>query len=182
MANIKVSEMPTATSINNEDYLMVVQGNENKKITYEKLNNKINMIGSFAKAIMDSDYTVVQDNTIEVVPLTTFYEKSGNFTINNDGIRIGSGISKIIVSGSIYFYTGVSGKEAISYIYKNNTQVSSINTKKSDNYETSTFPMIPITVSEGDIIKIAVNVQNGGAGAVIKNYQQGTFLTVIAIG
>lgn len=33
MANIKVSELPSTTSFNDEDYTMIVQGGETKKIT-----------------------------------------------------------------------------------------------------------------------------------------------------
>ena len=41
MANIKVSELNEATTINDEDLLMVVQGNENKKVSIETLMQEI---------------------------------------------------------------------------------------------------------------------------------------------
>lgn len=37
MANIKVSELPTATEFNDDDYVMIVQSNTNKKITKENM-------------------------------------------------------------------------------------------------------------------------------------------------
>lgn len=37
MANIKVSELPSATSLNDEDLVMIVQNNESKKINGENL-------------------------------------------------------------------------------------------------------------------------------------------------
>ena len=37
MANIKISELNEATSVNNEDLLMVVQNNENKKVPAQLL-------------------------------------------------------------------------------------------------------------------------------------------------
>lgn len=41
MANIKVSELPSATSLNDEDLVMIVQNNESKKISGEVINSKI---------------------------------------------------------------------------------------------------------------------------------------------
>ena len=41
MANIKISELPTATSFEDDDYVMIVQSNANKKIT------KQNMYGNY---------------------------------------------------------------------------------------------------------------------------------------
>ena len=37
MANIKVSELPTATNFNDDDYTMIVQNNTTKKITKENM-------------------------------------------------------------------------------------------------------------------------------------------------
>ena len=37
MANIKVSELPTATHFDDDDYVMIVQSNTNKKITKENM-------------------------------------------------------------------------------------------------------------------------------------------------
>lgn len=39
MTNIKVSELPSATSFNDEDLVMIVQNNESKKISGENLLN-----------------------------------------------------------------------------------------------------------------------------------------------
>ena len=38
MANIKISQMPTATNFEDDDYLMIVQSNKNKKITKANMN------------------------------------------------------------------------------------------------------------------------------------------------
>lgn len=37
MANIKVSQLPTATEFNDDDYVMIVQSNQNKKITKQNM-------------------------------------------------------------------------------------------------------------------------------------------------
>ena len=42
MANIKVSELPTATSFEDDDYVMIVQSNTNKKITKENMYGNYN--------------------------------------------------------------------------------------------------------------------------------------------
>lgn len=41
MANIKVSEMPAATSVSPDNLLMIVSGGTNKKITYTNLFSNI---------------------------------------------------------------------------------------------------------------------------------------------
>ena len=41
MANIKVSEMATATTFENDDYVMIVQNNKNKKITRQNILENI---------------------------------------------------------------------------------------------------------------------------------------------
>ena len=50
MSTIKVSEMPTATSFEDDDYVMIVQSNTNKKIT------KQNMYGNY---IYSTNETVI---------------------------------------------------------------------------------------------------------------------------
>lgn len=40
MANVKVSELEEATSFENDDYTMIIQGNKNKKITKENMLKK----------------------------------------------------------------------------------------------------------------------------------------------
>lgn len=51
MANIKVSELNNATSINNNDLLLVVQNNETKKIT------KGNLLPYYAKLLWEGNFT-----------------------------------------------------------------------------------------------------------------------------
>lgn len=50
MANVKISELPTATTFNDDDYTVVVQNNTTKKITKE------NMYGGY---IYSSDESVI---------------------------------------------------------------------------------------------------------------------------
>lgn len=43
MANVKISELATATQFNNNDYTMIIQSNENKKITKSNMLNSVNV-------------------------------------------------------------------------------------------------------------------------------------------
>lgn len=55
MANIKVSELPSATSLNDEDLVMIVQNNESKKISGEDLFEEFN------NNIEDSGWIILND-------------------------------------------------------------------------------------------------------------------------
>ena len=65
MANIKVSEMATATTFEDDDYTMIVQSNKNKKIT------RANILGGIESDISDLDTSVTQ-NTTKINNLNTY--------------------------------------------------------------------------------------------------------------
>ena len=83
MANIKVSELNSATSLNDEDLLMIVQNNENKKISIDYTQ--------IAKSIEMSFTTIAEYQTycINTAPVgTTLY------WLNINGRIIGSVLEK----------------------------------------------------------------------------------------
>ena len=57
MANIKVSEMTEATVFDDGDYTMIVQGNQNKKISHE------NILGNIENNIANNTSNISQINT-----------------------------------------------------------------------------------------------------------------------
>lgn len=67
MANIKVSEMTEATSFDNGDYTMIVQANQNKKISKE------NMIGDIESNIstIEGDISTINTNIGDLSTLNT---------------------------------------------------------------------------------------------------------------
>jgi len=87
MANIKVSEMTEATSFDDGDYTMIVQANQNKKISKENIFNDINTnIGDISQ-LETSDKTSVVNSINSLMPVILFEDTQGtmeNITLNDD--------------------------------------------------------------------------------------------------
>lgn len=79
MANIKVSEMTEATSFDNGDYTMIVQANQNKKISKE------NMIGDIESNIstIEGDISTINTNIGDLTQLETTNKDNLVNSINN---------------------------------------------------------------------------------------------------
>jgi hypothetical protein len=129
---------------------------------------------------LSSDYTVAAASTYYQLPVNTLITSVGNkLSVVSNGIKIGAGISYVLASGQIYWYTGVANTECVTYIYKNSTLEATHSTRLTDNYEHTATATVLIPVSEGDIINMRVSTN--AAGGLIKNYANGTFLTVVAL-
>lgn len=94
MANIKVSEMTEATSFDDGDYTMIVQANQNKKISKENILGDIeNNISTLNTNIGDLSNLETEDksslvNAInEFVPIILYSNETGtngNINLNDD--------------------------------------------------------------------------------------------------
>lgn len=145
-----------------------------------KINEKMLPKTNYIVACMSSNYTINATQTQETLPLNIYRYKVGEeLSVENNGIVIGKGISEILVSAQVYWYTSVSNSEGIIYIAKNGQNYTVSNRKFTDNYEHQSTPTIIIPVQEGDIITL--KVRNDNSKAVISYYDSGTFLNVIAI-
>lgn len=71
MANIKVSEMPQANSVNDVDLLMIVQGTTNKKVTKQVLMEDVNTTLSNIQEEQETQNTNIENNTTAISNLTT---------------------------------------------------------------------------------------------------------------
>ena len=101
---------------------------------------------------------------------------NARLSASGGGIRIGTGITKVKASCSVYFTTKSGADIANVYIYNNNVMIARGLLNSSTNYNTVTIPPIIINVSEGDIIKVLVKPQ-GGSCYVSKDATT-TYLTV----
>lgn len=165
MANIKVSEMPTATSVNNEDYLMVVQGNENKKITANNL-----LINSNIAAASTSTSQTTTTTNGEKVPMTGGTIVGSKLTLTNDGgVKIGNGVSYVKAWGSMIFSTisGTNGRHHIQ-IFRNSTSMGSLAFRLVGSWSAINIPPVLIPVNPNDVIYLYARTQDG-SGATIYN-------------
>lgn len=82
MSDIKVSEMPEATELNESDLLMIVQNGTNKKVKKDKLgisniNEKINNMGTYSTEEIDTGKKWINGKAIYRVVLSALEIKTG---------------------------------------------------------------------------------------------------------
>jgi hypothetical protein len=116
---------------------------------------------------------------ITTYPLTVTSSSAGTkLSISGGGIKIGSGVTKVLVSGQAYFYTGTISTDKIVYIYLNTNNQAAVNKYMADQYDHISIPSKLITVAEDDIIYLKVK---GAKNDIFKYYDAGTYLTVEVI-
>lgn len=120
------------------------------------------------------------------MPFNVVRENVGNgFSASNNGILVGSGVNRVIISGSLYYFTGTGGPTngmlITQNITKNGNSVSTVNGRFPANYQVRPFPAICIPVTEGDIIRVEISKSDAGT-ATFADPEANTFLQAIAIG
>lgn len=120
----------------------------------EELKNNDRGIKSIITASFSNNHVIAQTDTAEKVNLDTFVVGGEKLTLVDNGILIGSGISKIKVSANVNFQTVTTGLKYIT-IYKNNEIVSQNPTTISARTTISSSPIL-VNVAEGDMIYLYV--------------------------
>ena len=144
----------------------------NTKIDADKLNNMENGIyNNDSKIILkDNKMTIFLDanqylaykNTQVKIPLDTIYNSIGSsltFDSTNNSIKIGSGISKIKVSGNVLLRnTSSSTSTSNCYLFKNETGFSLQTVQNASNnlYGQVVFPPIIMNVNANDLISLRI--------------------------
>lgn len=129
-----------------------------------------------ASASIGANYTISANNTYEQLPMTTINTSSEKLSLTDGGIRIGSGISKVLVSTKVSFNSiATTGLKWVT-IMKNsaNSAVSANPDYLTQRFVVSATPTL-INVTEGDILYLYVN---GTAGDVVRQSIEYTNLTV----
>lgn len=125
------------------------------------VNEKIDEITtpSYCVATITSSQTIPGAFTIN---LDKIERSQGNFTLENGAIRIGSGISKVRVSGSIFVDGWAGGSNYLWVkILKNTNSVATVLASGTSSYISSPIPNTIIDVSEGDTIKLYADTPSG---------------------
>lgn len=119
------------------------------------------------------------------IPITRAIEQIGNkFTISNNRIYVGAGVSKVLVSGQIYFNLAANRGNALNFYIRKNG--SAINGQTNGGYaSTSTrnacLSLSPrlISVSQGDYFDWTTYLYNGDVAR--SDATSNTFLTIEVI-
>lgn len=159
---IKVSELPLATQVNNDDLLMIIQGQANKKLSKEVLQNTI--INAIPEKKLSQEYILVEltaDSTLStsaVIPFDTISKNTStrlSLDTTNHAIVIGAGIAEVEVSGMIFVEdTNTTPLYFWGDIRQNGTELMNTICDTSTNYGTGAFTPFPIEVTENDKIDI----------------------------
>ncbi len=112
------------------------------------------------------------------IPLSGIITNSDKLTLSNNGLKIGAGISKILVSGNVFLQSSSNTSYLWTSIRKNTTEISIA----IDNYNTyfastSHSPKL-VDVQEGDIIYLWKIDDSGGT---LRGANKNTYLTVEVI-
>lgn len=162
------------TQFASEEELKTLIAAVNTKIENLEVRSKKHIM----TAGLTDDYTTTRTNYEKININKVFCVSGDKLTITEEGIKIGAEVSKVKVSGQIYFYTNLNSsvKNASGYIEKNGTTVVAHNQRGDFEYVHVALPEKVIDVKEGDVIGLGVVSKQDAT--VIKNYENGTFLTV----
>lgn len=181
MANVKISEMEEASQVISDDYIPIVQQGVNKKAKVKlikttivdnlesdsatdglsakqgkKLNEKIAYkTGCVTAGISSYNW----DGTIDAygilkIGLNTISGNTDKLTLQDNGIKIGAGISKIKISGQAGVYRGTTGSYG-ARIMKND-ELAAFTSGSFTDWNTQIYAIPPkiIKVTENDIISL----------------------------
>ena len=114
--------------------------------------------------------TTISSTAHVKLTLTESVKNGTLLSISNGGIRIGAGISKVKVSGNVYFSTGVQEGDSIrSFIYLNDTSIVHNFNRAGGTYEDRPIAPFLVNVSEGDILYLYGGNSTNGRGIITAN-------------
>ena len=177
---IKISELSSVQNITGTDIIPVVSNDETKNATISQVATYTNGLLPTPKYCVATITTAPTVSSNYYVPLDSTPINEGYFTLQNNGIKIPSGINRIRVSGSVFIDNWPAGASYMWVIISRirGTQVhyisSSINGSPSA-YMSGSVPSTIIDVQEGDIIKI---MADSGTGGTIRPGAGNTWLCV----
>lgn len=127
------------------------------------------LVKNILKASPSSNISISSTGATKITLATNNFQNGSNLSIASGGIKIGAGITKVMVSGTIYFSAGTNAGDSLrALIYKNSSSVA-INYARagtSGTYEVRNIIPTPITVTEGDIIYLYYNNATAGRGTI----------------
>lgn len=164
MANIKVSEMTEATSFDDGDYTMIVQANQNKKISKE------NMIGNIESNIgtLSNLETVDKSNIVNsinsLVPVALFNGTTADTVTLSDSAANYSYIE--------IFFEGANNFSSVKVFEPNNKNVYLISGWLNNNTN-GNIKIANVNISGTSITKINYSAINYSTNSIFTNEENG---------
>lgn len=147
------------------------------KVTDSDMNQIKNVVNNMEPSWCVATITTKPTVSSEYfVPLNFIHTKQGNFTLQDGGIRIGSGINHIRVSACVFVENFYGGDAFLwARVYKNNNMISTMLNSGGASYLSAGVPITITSVSEGDIIKL---MADSGQGGTLRDTAINTWLCV----
>ena len=137
-------------------------------LDWEEVNGK-----HILTAKLNSDITATTDGATKI-PVVSSNSVGTKLTIENGGIKIGTGVSKVLVNAQVYYtLSGATAKNM--FVYKNSTAVLRSTFRASGNYDHNIMVNKLLSVEEGDILYLYAQAYTGDS---ISAVQDETYITV----
>lgn len=145
-------------------------------ITGRTIINKTNV--DVATATLTNDLNFSMPETWTEYKINFDNVDNNNFILQDGRIKIGKGISKILVSANISFTEELDGA-ILLFARKNNTTAKSVVKQQSEAYFNISMPEQPIDVQEGDAIDICLMTSVAQENKTIR--KNSAYMTIVAI-
>lgn len=129
------------------------------------------------RLLLASNLTIAStDETI--VPLSNYWSSEADFQLNDDGTitYLGENPAYIMISASLYFYTGVINARKQVRLYRNRSVISTGNTYVNSQYTSLIVPTAVFDLKNGDTLKLCYT---GSVNDVIGSNSNLTQLSLI---
>lgn len=138
--------------------------------------------GNILKASLHSNFSITSTGNKKLTMADVDFQKGSALSISSGGIKIGAGITKVKVSGSIHFGTGVNAGDSLrATIFKNDTNttiaIDFARAGTNGTYECRSIIPVPIEVEENDILYLYGNNASAGRGTIVAG-ETDTYLIV----
>lgn len=177
MANIKVSEMTQASSVNNADLLMIVQNSQNKKVTKQALlqdvNSNISAVEANITALQNKATELQTENNNLRKALPNIKGTGTDITLNNTSENK---FNELVVKGNTE-QDSYTGKNLLDGANPTGTNLATAtmtgNTIKVSSTATNTTPFVRYefnNVTEGDTYRLKGIIKNSIGRFVLQGY------------
>lgn len=196
---IKVSDLPVASYVNDSDLIMIVQGQANKRVNAQVFNStlttNIDTLDTRVSSLEDknvmtitktSDQTLTANASPVIITMDSSTSVGSNLTLSSNSIKIGTGISKVLVNGTAwisatngYKWLVLRRKRGSSYTTVSQA-ITPLNT--SELWDSLSLTSILLEVQEDDELSLWASITGSANGKVESGtYPNSCYLTVEAI-